>query len=63
MAAGSSPDSFRAEVIFLETPHRLRIDCALESETFTATWRTTPLHLGTLAQLRRPIPGVPVMAL
>ena len=59
----TSTDSFRAEVIFLETPHRLRIDCSLESETLTAAWRTTPLHVGTLAQLGRPIPGVPVMAL
>ena len=47
MAAGSGPTSFRAEVIFLETPHRLRIDCALAGDTFTADWRTTPLHVGS----------------
>ena len=57
------PTSFRAEVIFLETPHRLRIDCSLAGDTFTADWRTTPLHVGPLAQLRQPMPGVPVMTL
>ncbi len=57
------PTTFRAEVIFLETPHRLRIDCSLAGDTFVADWRTTPLHVGSLAQLRQPVPGVPLVAL
>ncbi len=52
------PDRFRVDVIFLETPHRLLIECA--GDTFTATWRTEPLHSGPLHQLRLPVPGVAV---
>jgi CubicO group peptidase (beta-lactamase class C family) len=52
------PDLFRAEVIFLETPHRLQIECPRGSDSFTATWRTTPLHPGPLSQLRMPISDV-----
>jgi hypothetical protein len=37
-------DTFRAEVIFLETPHRLGITCSLADETFRASWRTVPLR-------------------
>lgn len=40
------------EVIFLETPHRLRIECA--AETFAARWVTEPLHAVPLAQMRMP---------
>jgi CubicO group peptidase (beta-lactamase class C family) len=54
------PDLFRAEVIFLETPHRLRLECRQGDDTFRGSWRTTPLHLGPLAQLRMPVPGVGV---
>ena len=35
-------DRFRAAVIFLETPHRLLVECA--GDTATARWRTVPLH-------------------
>ena len=47
-------DTFRAEVIFLETPHRLRLTCALSGGTFQARWRTVPLRAGPLSALRMP---------
>lgn len=40
------------EVIFLETPHSLRIECA--GATFSAHWVTEPLHAVPLAQMRMP---------
>lgn len=40
------------EVIFLETPHRLRIECA--GATFAARWITEPLHPVPLTQMRMP---------
>jgi CubicO group peptidase (beta-lactamase class C family) len=47
-------DTFRAEVIFLETPHRLGLTCSLTHETFLANWRTVPLRAGPLSALRMP---------
>jgi CubicO group peptidase (beta-lactamase class C family) len=47
-------DTFRAEVIFLETPHRLRLTCSLANGTFQASWRTVPLIAGPLSALRMP---------
>jgi CubicO group peptidase (beta-lactamase class C family) len=47
-------DAFRAEVIFLETPHRLQLSCSLTAGTFQAGWRTTPLSPGRLSGLRMP---------
>ena len=47
-------DTFRAEVIFLETPHRLGLTCSLASRTFLASWRTVPLRPGLLSALRMP---------
>ena len=55
---GSSPTGSGPTSIFLETPHRLIIECA--GDTFSATWRTEPLHTGPLRQLRLPVPGVAV---
>ncbi len=43
-----------AEVLFLETPHRLTVGCDVEAATFTATWGTVPLRAGTLRDLRKP---------
>lgn len=37
-------DTLTATVRFLETPHSLDLRCRLSTGTFTATWRTTPLH-------------------
>jgi hypothetical protein len=47
-------DTFRAEVIFLETPHRLGLTCSLTVGTFSASWRTVPLRAGHLSALRMP---------
>jgi hypothetical protein len=47
-------DTFRAEIIFLETPHRLALTCSLGSRTFQARWRTVPLRAGPLSALRMP---------
>jgi CubicO group peptidase (beta-lactamase class C family) len=47
-------DTFRAEVIFLETPHRLGLTCTLANGTFLASWRTVPLRAGLLSALRMP---------
>jgi hypothetical protein len=45
-------DTFRAEVIFLETPHRLGLTCSLANGRFQASWRTVPLRAGPLSALR-----------
>ncbi|WP_069772106.1 serine hydrolase [Streptomyces sp. LUP30] len=47
-------DTLTAHVVFLETPHRLRVTCSLAARTFTARWDTTPLHGGPLRSLRAP---------
>ena len=47
-------DTFGAEVIFLETPHRLEITCSLHNGTFQGSWRTVPLLPGPLSALRMP---------
>ncbi|MCM1977371.1 serine hydrolase [Streptomyces sp. G1] len=40
----SDADTLEAEVLFLETPHRLAVTCSLPDRTCTARWRTVPLH-------------------
>lgn len=50
-------DTLRLDVLFLETPHRLTVTCALRAGTFTARWHTTPLHGGRLRSLRAPVRG------
>lgn len=47
-------DTLRVEVIFLETPHRIDIDCSLSTGTARASWRGTPLDDGRLKRLHRP---------
>jgi CubicO group peptidase (beta-lactamase class C family) len=45
------------DLIFIETPHRLRIECRVDGAdagTFTAHWITEPLHPLPLAQMRMP---------
>ncbi|MFF9283205.1 serine hydrolase domain-containing protein [Streptomyces griseosporeus] len=42
------------DVAVLETPHRLEITCSLPGRTFTARWRTFPLHPGPLRKRRAP---------
>jgi CubicO group peptidase (beta-lactamase class C family) len=46
--------TLRAEVIFLETPHRLEITGTLPARTGTARWLTPPLGHRTLDDLRCP---------
>jgi CubicO group peptidase (beta-lactamase class C family) len=36
--------TFTADLLFLETPHRLSLSCSLPDRTFTARWHTTALH-------------------
>jgi CubicO group peptidase (beta-lactamase class C family) len=50
----TAEDTFRAEMIFLETPHRLDLSCSLDAGTFQASWRTVPLRPGHLTDLRMP---------
>ncbi len=46
--------SLRVEVIFLESPHRMDVDCSLPGRTAVAAWRVVPLDGGTLRTLHRP---------
>ncbi|SDE10399.1 serine hydrolase domain-containing protein [Auraticoccus monumenti] len=53
-AAGwSDPGTLVLEVLFLETPHRLRLTCSADGSA-VAEWPTVPLHQVPLAALRRP---------
>ena len=47
-------DTFRADVIFLETPHRLELTGSLARSTFGVTWLTVALRSGHLSDLRMP---------
>jgi CubicO group peptidase (beta-lactamase class C family) len=47
-------DTLRAEVIFLETPHRMDITCSLPGRTAQAVWRHPPLAPSRLRHLRCP---------
>jgi CubicO group peptidase (beta-lactamase class C family) len=46
--------TLRAEVIFLETPHRMDITCSLPARTAEAVWRHPPLTPSKLRQLHCP---------
>jgi hypothetical protein len=46
--------TLRAEVIFLETPHRMDITCSLPARTAEAVWRNPPLFPGRLRSLHCP---------
>jgi CubicO group peptidase (beta-lactamase class C family) len=47
-------DTLRAEIIFLETPHRMDITCALPGRTAEAVWRHPPLIPSKLQHLHCP---------
>ncbi len=47
-------DTLRFDMIFLETPHRLSVTCAMPTGAFDAQWVTTPLHAPGLRDLRAP---------
>ncbi|MFH8448000.1 serine hydrolase domain-containing protein [Streptomyces fungicidicus] len=42
------------DVVFLETPHRLRVTCSLTDRTFTARWGTRPLNARPLTGMCAP---------
>jgi CubicO group peptidase (beta-lactamase class C family) len=46
--------TLRAEIIFLETPHRMDISCSLRGRTAEAAWRHPPLGEGRLHDLHCP---------
>ena len=46
--------TLRAEVIFLETPHRMDITCSLPRRTAETVWRHPPLTPSKLQQLHCP---------
>jgi len=46
--------TFRAEVIFLETPHRMDIACSLAGRRAAAVWRHPPLSRNRLQDLHCP---------
>jgi hypothetical protein len=46
--------TLRAEVIFLETPHRMDITCSLNGRTAEAVWRHPPLTPSKLQHLHCP---------
>ena len=46
--------TLRAEVIFLETPHRMDVSCALPGRTAAAVWRHPPLMPCKLQHLHCP---------
>jgi len=46
--------TLRAEVIFLETPHRMDITCSLSGRTAEAVWRHPPITPTNLQQLHCP---------
>ncbi len=48
------PDTLTVDIAFLETPHRLRVTCALTDRVFRAHWLTTPLVPWPLRALRAP---------
>ncbi|MEV6195430.1 serine hydrolase domain-containing protein [Streptomyces sp. NPDC051920] len=50
----TAPGTLRVDVLFLETPHRLTVECVLPGRTFTARWHTIPLHARSLDSLRAP---------
>ena len=51
---GRAPDgALIADVVLLETPHRLRLVCRTDG-TFTAAWATPPLHHLPLRKMRMP---------
>ena len=46
--------TLRAEVIFLETPHRMDITCSLPGRTADAAWRHPPIRPSKLQELHCP---------
>ena len=49
-----SPTVLRFDIIFLESPHRLRVTCDLDEKAFHAFWSTPPGHSSHLRDLHAP---------
>ncbi|MFC5218533.1 serine hydrolase domain-containing protein [Streptomyces coerulescens] len=47
-------DTLVMDIAFLETPHHLDVSCSLKERTFTARWRTEPLHGRSLRAMSAP---------
>ncbi|MFI1727283.1 serine hydrolase domain-containing protein [Streptomyces sp. NPDC020489] len=47
-------DTLVLDVALLETPHHVDLTCSLTDGTFTARWRTQPLHSSRVAAMRAP---------
>ncbi len=45
------------DVVFVETPHRLRLTCRPDTGTFRSRWVTAPLRSPPLGRLRMPVRG------
>jgi CubicO group peptidase (beta-lactamase class C family) len=52
-AAGWTPEALHAELLFLETPHSLRVECGSDG-TATVRWVTAPLHAEGVRAQRHP---------
>ncbi len=50
----TGPDTLAVDIVFLETPHHLDVTCSLDGRTFTAVWRTEPLHPRPLRAMGAP---------
>jgi CubicO group peptidase (beta-lactamase class C family) len=58
-AGWQAGQTLRIGVAFLETPHRMDIDCSVPTRTAQVTWQVAPLDGGRLATLHRPAPTHP----
>lgn len=47
-------DTLVLDVALLETPHHVEVACSLTDRTFTAKWRTRPLHSSRILAMRAP---------
>jgi hypothetical protein len=50
----SAPGTVRIDVVFLDTPHRLRFICRRDTGTFHCHWVTAPLQSPPLPKLFQP---------
>ncbi len=46
--------TFVADVVFVETPHKVRVTCSVRSGVVTSHWFTISLQSTSMAELRRP---------
>jgi hypothetical protein len=54
-SGGWTPEGdLEVEVMFLESPHTLRVRCAAASGRATVDWATTPLHSVAPSEQRHP---------